>query len=119
MPKGEFLMSVLKRVDKNNAEQHGPAAFDETWEIALPALHEYLTSTTWPDEQPRQVATLLLLAEQGRFKVMINDRANSRVAWFSGETVEAALQAANHALLDGGADWRAGSVGRASRTGRS
>jgi hypothetical protein len=111
-------MSVLSRVDNSNGRLAGPAALDESWDAAFPALYEYLIATTWPDGKPREVSTLLVLAEQGKWKGMLNDRANSRVAWFSGDSVETLLATIDRGLRDGGADWRASRPGGPRVRGR-
>jgi hypothetical protein len=100
-------MSVLRRVDKSNGQALDVAASDELLSRDYPAVAEYLTAAKWPDGKVRQVSTLLLLAEDGRFKLMVNDRANGRSAWFSGETVLGCLEAAERALSEDRVDWRA------------
>jgi hypothetical protein len=97
---------VLKRVDRSDAVAGLPAAADATWAQLYPALHEYLTVTKWDDGKAREVATLMLVAESGFWKVCVNDRANARSAWFSGISVEACLLAVEDAISQDAVAWR-------------
>lgn len=71
-----------------------------------PTLTDYLTCEAWEDGTPRVPATVMLFAQDGRWKVCINDKAMSRVAFIAGLTPESALQAAEDGLASDDLDWR-------------
>jgi hypothetical protein len=62
--------------------------------------------TRWEDGKTREVATLMLVAEAGFWKACVNDRANSRSAWFSGLSIGACLSAVEEALSRDATAWR-------------
>jgi len=82
------------------------AARDATMEEYFPALCEYLTATVVGETSQRRTATLLLFAEDGLFKVALNDRQEAMSAWASGQTVQEALEALEASLQAGEASWR-------------
>lgn len=81
-----------------------------------PSTWAYLADTRYEDGEPRETATLMLLAEQGVVKACLNDRDNSRSAWVSGRSVEEALAALEAGLAEGRTEWRGRPPGRG--TGR-
>jgi len=76
------------------------------WAVNYPKVWEQLTEELFDDGTKRQVSTLLLLGEDGWFKACLNDRAEGRVGWVSGKTMESVLDALEQKLRDGGMDWR-------------
>lgn len=85
----------------------------------LPALREFLTAAEWPDGEPRKTGTVLLfLGDAGRLQVMLNDRDQQLVAFLTGDSLEGLLHAANRAVVDEAADWRASRDSKAGRGGR-
>lgn len=101
------MVDVLKRVDVRNAPLGSPAAADSAWAAAIPTVLDYLTQTKWEDGKTREVATILVVAEGGSWRVCLNDRALQRSCWVSGETVHKALEALERALVEDKAGWRA------------
>lgn len=82
------------------------AARDAVMEELFPALAEYLTATVIGESIQRRTATLLLFAEDGVFKVALNDRQEAMSAWASGDTVQEAIEALEASLEAGEASWR-------------
>lgn len=72
-----------------------------------PAIQEWLTGTAYEDGKPRQTATIMLLAEAGRWKAWVHDRDSRRSAWLSSEGLGDLFVALERALASGVADWRA------------
>lgn len=72
-----------------------------------PLLRDYLCDGMWDDGTQRDTATLLFFWEDGRMKVCLNDRANSRSLWAAGASVETCLAALETMLSTGSAEWRA------------
>lgn len=84
----------------------GRAATDQGWESRFPHLLEMLVATQYEDGSARETATLMVIAEHGRFKLGLNDRDTARSCWTSGRTVDEALEALDRSLEFGDADWR-------------
>jgi hypothetical protein len=96
---------ALKREAENRERRTRQAAAGDTL-AGCPTLVEYLTATTWDDGQERPTATLLLFTEDGVWKCCLNDRANSRSAWVSGDTPEGCITALEEGLSLGDLPWR-------------
>lgn len=85
---------------------------DDPWMASTyPTLWEWLTSAKYEDGAPRQTLSLTVFAEEGRVKACLSDRDNERVAFVTGDTMEGMLAAAERALRDDTADWRASQKG--------
>jgi hypothetical protein len=81
------------------------AARDEFVEGLFPAISEYLTRRV-VEGKVIETATLLLFAEEGQWKVCLNDRDGGVVLFRGGLTVSDALGGLEKALVEGTADWR-------------
>lgn len=82
------------------------AATECLWAQQHPAIWEYLNELTWPSGKPRDGATLLVMVDDGKVKVCLNDRANQRSTWSSGDTFTGALGALEEAIQTESAEWR-------------
>ena len=90
-------------------ERNGPleAAFnDPDFYKSYPTLAAYLTETKYQDNTPRTTATILVFCESSVLRVCVNDRDNNRSVFFTGESLEVALMAAENALSTNTAEWR-------------
>lgn len=94
-------------VANRQGQKPGVAGTDPAFEKAYPALHEYLTLAKWDDGKPRETATLLFFCEDGWWKIMVKDRANARLAFFSGCTWAETLELVDKALECDNVEWRA------------
>lgn len=81
------------------------AASDPSFAARYPILHDWMT-LTGVSGADRDVGTLLLFAQDGKFKACLNDKERSLVAFVSAEGVEALLEACNTGLKNGQLDWR-------------
>jgi len=72
----------------------------------IPALVEYLTLDHYEDGASRETATLLIFAEEGRFKGCLNDRQEERVCWVSSGSLLGLIAELEANLEAGTADWR-------------
>lgn len=79
---------------------------DRNFAKDYPTLHEMLTATQYGDNQPRVTSTLLIFVENGILRFCLNDRDNSRSAFFTAETFSDGLEAIDSALLSNKVDWR-------------
>lgn len=81
------------------------AAIDVSFRAGQPVLHDYLTITGLGGAQ-RVTGTLLLFAEDGKWKACINDRDGGFVAFLTSDTVAGLLEAIDKGLAKGSLDWR-------------
>jgi hypothetical protein len=84
-----------------------PDLAKDEWALDTPGLWEYLTATRYEDGARRETATLTLFVEEGLIKGCLNDRDKGRVAFVSGRSVDAVLEALEQGLQLGALDWRA------------
>lgn len=73
-----------------------------------PSLADFLTADSWADGSVRQLPTLILFAEDGRWKACLNDRAEERSAWVTSDTLEGLFAVLDAQLESGTTDWRGG-----------
>jgi hypothetical protein len=71
-----------------------------------PTLFLFLTDGLWDDGSRRELPTLLFFRDGDRFKVCVSDRALSRVAFVTGDTLEAILGTVEKDLAKDALDWR-------------
>jgi hypothetical protein len=69
-------------------------------------LCEWLSSTSWEDGSARCTGTMMLMAEDGRWKAWLHDRDGSCSCFVSSESLEGAVAAAAKAVASAGGDWR-------------
>jgi hypothetical protein len=98
-------MALHKPAASNSAalaEQVGSSAATALW----PLVMEMVVEPRYADGSSRVTASLLIFAEDGLFKVCLNDRDCMRSAWATGRTPEAALDALDAALRSDRVEWR-------------
>lgn len=96
---------ALRREEAEKAKRSVVAEGGSTL-AGCPVLAEYLTATAFEDGSERPTATLLLFTEDGVWKCCLNDRANARSAWVSGQTPEECVSALEEAVSTGEVQWR-------------
>jgi len=94
--------------DRSGKPDCGPdaAAPDAKLAKVAPTIEEFMRTTVWDDESVRTTGSLLFFCEDGRWKVMVNDRDADQVAFVTGESFEGAIKAAEKGLTNGTLDWR-------------
>jgi len=84
-----------------------PAMYEVSdWSMHYPKLWEHLVEELFEDGTRRVVSTLLLMGEDGWMKACLNDRAEDRVAWVAGKSMEDCLDALESKLNNGNMEWR-------------
>lgn len=73
---------------------------------SLPSLYSYLTESKWDDGQARELATITIFCQDGRWKVFLNDKATNRICCLTGQTVEEVLLSLDEGLRTDDLDWR-------------
>jgi predicted RNase H-like HicB family nuclease len=100
-------VKYTKKVDKAAEPSEVRLVADSgSWGVRFPAVTEYLTSVRWDDGELRTPATILLVVNDGRWNVCLNDREHSRSTWATGDTPDEALTALEGALQSGRESWR-------------
>jgi hypothetical protein len=72
----------------------------------LPTLCEWLSATTWEDGSSRSTGTVMVFAEDGRWKAWVHDRDASMGCFVSSETLDGLWSAVEKAVGASGGDWR-------------
>ena len=72
----------------------------------LSDLCEWLSVSQWEDGSARATGTLMLFAEDGRWKAWLHDRDGSCGAFVSSDGLGSLLQAVNKLVSQPGGDWR-------------
>jgi len=86
--------------------RNDPPFADRQFAKDYPTLNEMLTATQYGDNQPRQTSTVLIFCENGVLRLCLNDRDNSRSAFFTAETISDVFHAVEDALAANRVDWR-------------
>jgi hypothetical protein len=101
------VAKFLKRaVDSKNGKKSTDPPKDPEVSKTYPALWEYLTERTWSDGKARETATITVFIDGDEWKASINDRANHRTAFVSGDTLKSILDALEGGLAGDDLDWR-------------
>lgn len=90
----------------------GGGANDDSFGEQCPLLHLFLTAVKDDDGKPRRTSTLMIFAEDGRFKAVLHERQHKLSLWREGETVKGCLDGLESALAGGKAEWRKDKQGR-------
>lgn len=70
-------------------------------------LCEWLSAVKWEDGTSRSTGTVMLFAEDGRWKAWLHDRDGSLGCFVSAATLEELLPALDKVVGSAGGDWRA------------
>lgn len=105
---GRLPMSILQRKIVRTGAEGGAQAVPEDAAVQgmFPSLWEYLTAVKYGDGDARVPSTLLIFAEDGMFKVCLNDRDSSAASWSSGSDILGAVASLEGRLASGTAEWR-------------
>jgi len=105
---GDLMDDLLKKalVAQNHAVPSGPPK-PSGFLAKCPYIWAFLTTVFIEKGKPaRKTSTILVFFEQGTFKTCLSDRENNRVAWGSGDSLEACLEGLEASLADGTCEWR-------------
>jgi hypothetical protein len=72
----------------------------------LADLCEWLSAVVWEDGTPRSTGTVMIFAEDGRWKAWLHDRDGSQSCFVSSDTLEGLLASTCKAAATAGGDWR-------------
>lgn len=109
-------MSLKKRtwgVGSGDAPSVSQAVYnEEEWLKKYPLLLEFLTRSLWGEGDFRKPGSIILFAEDGQFKVCLNDKDADGIAFVSKTTIKGVLEAAEKGLREDTLDWRLTAAGR-------
>jgi len=71
-----------------------------------PTLLEWMETDRWEDGTQRATTTLFIFVDVGLIKAMLKDRDASKVAFVSGTSLEAVLEAIERGLSEGSTEWK-------------
>jgi len=105
----EGVTEMLRRHQKATPLAGGDLSALMAKEVAAcPTLTEFIALGVWPDDgKERITGTVLLFADGGMNKVMLNDRDQGLVAFLTVGPGESLFKAIEKALASEGTDWRA------------
>lgn len=108
-------MAISKR-DKERMSATEPLVAEAcTVMLRYPMVWEFLTATVFSDGSPRTAPTLLFYIDGKLLKACLNDRAEGLVAFASGSSLTAILEALEAGLAEDTLDWRKSQNGQKRR----
>jgi len=98
---------VKRRKPADGADGGKPdRLFDEDFYSSYPALWEFLTESCYEGGGKRELGTVSLFKDGDVLKACLSDRDVGEVAFVSGSSFKAVLDAMEQGLCSGGLDWR-------------
>ena len=100
--------SGMKRPSGPASVQGSPGGVmvDSGFARMYPVLASQLSETSWDDGSSREVSTLLLFVEGGRWKACLSERSTGRVGFLSQDTLAGLLISLEGHLVAEDLDWR-------------
>lgn len=111
-----FMASFLGRAKAAKAAKGKAASVSDPDFCGLyPAIGEYLYATVDEEKKPRQTATLMIFADGGSLKMLLNDRASQQSMWAQGATFDEALADLERRIVDDTSAWRDNQTGKRTK----
>src|SRR5437763_1806987 len=76
------------------------------WSKKHPTVAEFLSSSVWPDGEPRVLGTITFLFDQGMCKAALNDRDADVSSFVSAKTFTELMEALDKGLSGYSLEWR-------------
>jgi len=110
-PPRKTLKELLCTMPLNRPSASAPTASpsatgNSEWSLLHPLLWEHITATTWADGSERVTSSLLMFCEERCVKLMLNNRAEEKVAFIASDSIEGAWAALETGLEASTLDWR-------------
>jgi hypothetical protein len=99
-------MAMSRSSGASAAGNRGVNVDDPKLQGVYPRIHEFLVEREWDDGKARKTGTLMVLVEDGWWKVWVHDRDGRASAWYTGTSFDSAMSAAEEALDAGTVAWR-------------
>jgi len=97
---------AMKRPTEAVAPSGAKPLSDEVFEGFYPKLFAHLTELQWDDGKPRKTSTLMVMAENGRWKSFLHDRDAKRGFWMTSESWEWLLEQLEAGIESSSTEWR-------------
>ena len=100
---------MLKKPRVNGRVVAGVGSFpvDDAVSVMFPCLFSFVTSEVWPEDGSVRVpGTCLFFLQDGSLKVMLKDREQGLVAFWTGASLQGLLESVEADLESGVGDWR-------------
>lgn len=111
-------MSFLRKIQTEQSASSAQQCRDEEFQLAYPALSEYLTVGSYPDGSPRQLATLTVFREDGWWKACLNEKDQGLVLFVAENRFSVLLEALELLLQEESPPWRKSTVKRPPGKGK-
>jgi len=113
------MARFVKRAAAAGGPSPGPRLdHDSKMAVKFPALWEFLTLTSWGDDQPRAPGSLTLFLGESGLQACVADKDGGRVAFVSADSLELLLQSVEGGLAVDKLDWRKPREQGGGRTGK-
>jgi len=87
-----------------------------SWATTWPALGEFVASAVWEDGSPRIPGTLMVLFDQGLWKLWLHDRSSNLSSFVSGHSPDQVFGRAEECLRASSLEWRSDRKSSGGRT---
>jgi hypothetical protein len=99
-------MAMARSKDVGGAARNKLAVVDVKLQTSFPCLHEFLTEIVWEDGKARKTGTMMIVVEDGYWKMWLHDRDGLVSSWTAGTTVDDVMLMAEDALERQTMQWR-------------
>jgi len=107
---------AISRRDKSKAQSFDNLVCERcSITSRYPSLWEFLTEAKFADGTDRQAPTMTVFVEGRLLKACVNDRAEGMVAFATGSSLTAILEALEEGLQADSLDWRKSQAGAKKR----
>lgn len=99
-------MSYLKKLQASDGAGKPASFVDVDFQNSYPALHEFMTSPTYPDGSSRQLSTLTLFRDDGFWKACLNEKDQGLVLFVAEDRFGVLMEALELLLQEERPPWR-------------
>lgn len=107
---------TMKKPEQQQREKSVGISTEDKFAKKFPTIVEYLTTDQWEDGSDRELSSLSMFVEDGKWKAAINDKAMKRSCYVTAESFDDALGRIEKALATSSADWRAWTTHKRNKT---
>ena len=85
---------------------NGSAPLEDSLSVLFPTLSEFLSEQRWADGSQRLTGTVLIMVDDGVWKMCLHDRHSALSAWLSAPSWSMLLDVAERKVVAAEVDWR-------------
>lgn len=103
-----MFMDFFKRPSKSSSPvgQNGVPFVDTELSSIAPTVSAYLSMDAWCDGEVRERSTLIILFQDGQYKICLSDKNDGMTLWAASNTFLGLLEALESRLTEATPDWR-------------